>query len=385
MAAATMVGPSSTAVRPPGAGNPTPPQAPAVMPSPFVHGAHEHNEPFIDVTTQLDANAHALGPFNVPAYGYFDAVVLLVEATGGVNGAATVATVADAPWTVLQQIQLVDVNGAPLYGPVIDAYRLYLTNKYGAYQWANDPVLSPSFSAVSVGAQGTGNFSFLLRIPVRIVGRDALGALPNQNAASTYKPSFTIAPSTSIYSTPPDTTLPAVRVRGWLEAWSQPLPTTTTGGPQATTPPALGTTQYWSYIAGTPSNPYQLTRVGALIREWIVITRDTNGARVDGLPDPVQIQWDSRILLNEGVLLRRQYMYDRFGYGGGQSAQDVGVYVYDFIHDLTGRAGAELRELYLPTTIATRMEIAGVWRNATTNVEVLTNDVAPTADIAVGV
>lgn len=383
MATATMVGPASTAQGPARAGGPPVPVAPP--PSPFVHGSHEHNEPFIDVSQIIDANTHAVGPFSVPAYGYFDSIVLLVEASGGVNANAVVAAIADAPWTVLGQPQLTDVNGAPLTGPLIDGYRLYLLNKYGAYSWGCDPVLSPAFSGVSVGAQGTGDFSFLLRIPVRITARDALGALPNQNSASTYHVSFSIAPSANIYTTPPDTTLPTVRVRGWLEAWSQPLPTTTVGGPQATTPPANGTTQYWSYISGNPTNPFQLTRVGALIREWIVCTRDTNGARVDGLPDPVQLQWDSRILLNEGVLLRRQYVYDRFGYGGGQSAQDVGVYVYDFIHDLNGKAGAELRELYLPTTIATRLELTGVWRNATTNVEVLTNDVAPTADIAVGV
>lgn len=358
--------------------------APPPPPTPFTRGAHRHNEgAFNDQSQVVDANLHAKGPIDVPAYGYLRSIVLIVTATGGAHGGNTVAAAADAPWNVLQNVQLVDVNGAPLFGPFTNGYNLYLANKYGAYEWAMDPTLSPFFSNVDTN----GDFQFLLRIPVEITARDGLGSLPNQNAASTYKLSYSVAPSSTLYTTPPATTLPTVRVQCFLEAWSQPLPTDLRGMPQATVPPALGTTQYWSSIVPTISSGQQTVRcerVGNLIRMLLLVVRDNTGARANALfPDPVQILWDTRILYQEARALRQQYVFDAYNYGLGDSAQDAGVFVYQFADDLDGHAGDELRNLYLPTTQATRLEVQGVFGANATTLEIITNDVAPTADIAV--
>jgi hypothetical protein len=115
-------------------------------------------------------------------------------------------------------VALHDVNGAPIVGP-FSGWDLYQAHKWGGYAAFDDPALSPSFSAV--GASG-GNFSFLLRVPVEIGNRDALGALPNMNASSTYKLRLALAPSNRIYTTPPGTTLPTVRFRVWAECWAPP-------------------------------------------------------------------------------------------------------------------------------------------------------------------
>lgn len=385
MASAATATPATTAQPAAGAKPPTPPP----VLTPFTRGAREHTEgTFVDSTVQLDSSSHDLGPFDVPTYGYFASVAILVEATGGADSGETVAFAGDAPWNVFRSIALTDVNGANLNGP-FGGFDLYLANKYGAYLGQNDPTLSPAFSAIA-GASASGNFSFLLRIPVQISQRDTLGALANQNAASPYKLQLTINAASSIYSTPPDT-LPAVRVRAFLEAWSQPPTVDAMGNPQAVTPPALGTTQFWTkqnQVVVPGQQTVRISRVGNLLRMILFVVRDDNGARIpgnagNGFPDPAQILWDTRTLLNDAERLRQQYVADRYGYGLGQSAQDDGVYVYDFVHDLNGAAHGETRNLYLPTTQATRLELNGVFGSDAASVDMLVNDVAPAAPIAV--
>jgi hypothetical protein len=360
----------------------------AVRTVPFTRAAKEHIEPFVDVSQLIDTNTHALGPFDVPAYGYLRHIVLLLEATGGV-ASVTVTAAEDAPFIAISDLQLADVNGAPIFGPV-SGYDLYLANKYGGYHFGADPRQWFSFSNVATGASASGNFTFSVKIPVEVNVRDAIGAIANQNASSTYKLKLTINSQTNIYGTAPNTTLPTVRVRAFLEAWSQPPATDLRGNPQATTPPAHGTSQYWSKFTPTPAsgnNTIRLTRVGNYIREVIFVNRKTSsGLRSDGetdFPDPAQIFWDTRLLHNYTKKIWRDTLTRRTGYinaietAGGL---DNGVFVYDWIHEFDGKMGHELRDGWLPTVQSTRLEIQGSWGNAD-KMDVLTNDVAPAGEV----
>lgn len=357
--------------------------APPPVLAPFTRAAHEHVEPFYDTSLLMDGNSHVAGPVSIPAYGFLRSVLVLVTGTGGVKGGNTVAAAADAPWNVINQIQLTDVNGSPLFGPT-GGYNWMLANLFGSYAFNQAPADSSFFSNFDVN----GNFAFLLRIPVEITARDALGSLPNQNAASTYKVTYTRAASTDVFTTPPATTLPTVRVRMFLEAWTQPNPVDVRGMPQATVPPAMGTTQFWTetinpYGTGFQTAPFP--RVGNLIRQLVLTTRKaSDNSRVNEVVAgaSMQLQWDGRILINEIPEIRKNYMNERFGFGTGQEPELTGVYVYDFIHDLMGKGGDELRDLYLPTTQATRLELVTTFTEPI-NLSILTNDVAPTAEIAV--
>lgn len=366
---------------------PTNSQTPNTGPlAPFTRAAREHTEPFFDTSTLMTAAAQNVGPIDVPAYGFLRHIWLLVTTSGG-SGAGVVAR-EDAPYNALSNVQLTDVNGAPIVGP-IDGYDLFLINKYGAYTFQCDPVNNPVFSAVAASG---GNFAFAMRIPVEIAQRDALGSLPNQNAASTYKVLYNVSASGTVYSTPPGTTLPTVRVRMWAECWTQPSATDLRGMAQATVPPALGTTQFWSRtikVTASGNNVVQFPRVGNLIRTLILVNRDTTPVRsTTNFPDPVQLQLDGRVLLNEGRDLFRTYMTERYDYAGssGSSAAavqlDTGVMVWDFTHDLDYKPGNELRDLYIPTTQATRLELVGSFGAAGT-LSILTNDVAPAGDVFV--
>lgn len=360
-------------------------KAPAAAPQPFTRAAREHIEPMLDVSNPLTATSTALGPYDVPAYGYMRGIWLYVTASGG-SGTATVAATEDSPWNIISEISLLDVNGAPLFGPV-GGYDMYLINKWGGYN-LGDPRQSPLNQDVVTGANASGNWGFLLYCPVELSQRDGLGSLPNANAASTFKVRITLAPSSSVYSTAP-TNLPTIRVRAWLDAWTQPNATDLKGNANSTQPPAMGTTSYWSKTTLNLGSGFQtprLTRVGSYIRDLIFIYRDTGGSRANGagfFPQDVSMYWDSKNLKTHSRDLWRHQMARRSGFVGTAGAAgglDTAVWVEDFMHEFDGRIGNELRDGWLGTVQSTRLEISGQFTGAGT-LTVITNDVAPAGQI----
>lgn len=378
--------PTGAALAPPAAGpsSKNQPQGPMV---PFTRAAKEHIEPIFDFNQIITANTISLGPFDVPAYGYLRQIVLLLEATGGVS-AVTTAKQEDAPWIAIADLQLADVNGAPIWGPA-SGYDLYLCNKYGGFNFGSDPKQDFSFSDVVVGSNASGNFTIALYIPVEINGRDSVGAIANQNASSTYKVKITQNSSAGIYSTAPSTTLPTIRWRAYLKAWSQPPSADLKGRGQMTVPPAHGTSQYWSKFTPTGaagSNTVRWTRVGNYIREVIFVNRRSASTRANGetdFPDPAQIFWDTRLLHNYTKKIWRDEIKRRTGYTAALEAaggQDNGVFPYDWCHEFDGQIGYELRDGWLQTVQSTRLEIQGSWGNAFA-CDIFTNDVAPAGEV----
>ncbi len=374
----------------PAAAQPKDKQAPALV-VPFTRAAKEHLESFVDDPRQMLTSSIQMGPYDVPAYGYARSLILTVDATGG-SGATTVTKAEDAPWSMIQEVVLMDVNGAPIIGP-FSGYDLYLINKFGGYNpKCPDPKQSPYFSDVATGANASGNFKFLLRVPIEVSARDGLGSLPNQNAASTYKLRVTLAPSTSVYGVAPGTALPSVRVRAHLEAWTQPTATDMRGNSNAQQPPAVGTTSYWSKtIINVPSGQQtiRLPRVGNYIRNMVFVNRAvSDGLRATGagaFPDPAVTMWDTKILESLPKDVWRDYMTRRYDFTGGVEAVrglDNGVFVRDFCHDFDGGVGYELRDGWLPTVQSTRLEIQGSF-GAASVLSVLTNDVSPAGEIFV--
>lgn len=361
----------------------------AVPTVPFIRASAEHIEPTgIDVARQLTGSAQNLGVFDVPAYGYLRSLWILVEATGGVTGTGDEAGTEDAPWNVLKDIALTEPNGAVI-AQFNSGYELFLANKWGGYRPPpfSDPRRFPAYSAINSGTSGTGNFSFALRLPVELSERDALGALPNQNAAATFKLRMNLAAATEVYSVHAGT-LPTVRVRVFLEAWDQPE-ASMAGASNQTTPPAMNTTQFWSSqiynIASSGEQTIRLTRVGNYIRNLIFIYRDASSPdRATGetnWPDPLRLYLDTRPVLNLNKLHWEQLQFERSGYGASGVAdeaalgKDAGVFVMDMTHEFDGALGHENRDLWLPTLGSTRLEVQGNFGAAGT-LTVLTNDVA---------
>lgn len=344
---------------------------------PFVRASLEHVEPFLDTSLSADQAASVAvsgGPIDVPAYGYMRAIVLEVAATGGTGTAAVYKE--DAPWSVIEEIQLYDVNGGQLVGP-LSGYDLYLINKWGGYAANHDPVTAAAYTAPAT----SGNYRFQLRIPVELCRRDALGSLPNMNASSTYKLRLTMSAKASVYSTNP-TGYPTVAFKCWLEAWAPPNAADVAGAPQAVQPPAMGTTQFWtknSPVVPSGAQTVRLVRVGNLIRTLILTFRNTSdGLRSDtNFPDPLQMMWDGRQVFNASRNLLKQYMRERGVVG---VSLDTGVVAVTYSHDFDGKIGDEMRDLWLRTTQSSRLELVGSFGAAGT-LSILTNDVSPNGDV----
>lgn len=347
----------------------------------FTRAAMEHTEPGGHDAT-VSAATFGAGPttvtFDVPAHGYLRRLMLLVEASGGAAGLATVAAAADAPWSFIKSITFKDVNGGNIVGP-ISGYNLFLANKWGGYGYDDNPVNDPNYSAVDTA----GDFTFRLDIPIEAIARDALGALPNLNSASAYKVELVVADDGDVYTTPPDT-LPSVRVRAILDAWSKPSAQDPRGTPQHTSPPFERTTQFWSRsshsISGSGEFSARLPRVGNFIRTLIFVFRDSTDAREgDGFADTVKLTLDGQVIHNEPSAIRRSIMAEQYGYALNAISNgdlDEAVLVYPFSHDFDGKPGGELRDLWLPTVQSSRLEFTLANAGEAGTLEVITNDVS---------
>jgi hypothetical protein len=370
----------------PNPGTLAPPEAPSEKPgrqaaaqaqvaaNPFVRASREVTETFHDRGTQMAAGPVAVDDVEVPPFGFLRNIIISVEATGGAAGAAVVAAREDAPWNVLQDVQLLDTNGRPLVGPVT-GFDLFLKEKWlPGSSFDSNPANLPSFS----GVDANGNFSLELVVPVEVSLRDALGALPNQNASSEYRFGYKIAGSGDVYAVAPAGALPTIRVRCHMEAWAPADPVDPRGVPNMVEPPAVGTTQH--LIKSLPviqagEQRVRFTRVGNMIRGWILVLRNNANPRLRttvDFPELIRLEWDQKNL----AVMRRDYlrnlMRKRSGY-----APDTGVLVIDFAHDLDGRVGNEMRDQWLPTSSATRLELVGNFGANAGALQIITNDVAP--------
>lgn len=336
--------------------------AAAVQMNPFTKASRRKVEPFYDNSQALTASAQTLQQIDVPATGYLRHIVLDVIGSG-----TTGATYNDdAPWNVLDSVQLADVNGQPLV--LLSGYDLYLANLLGGYAFHGDPRDYPGFSS-----SGTG-FRFQLRIPVEIVQRNALGSLPNLNAAMTYKVKITLAPIADVYAS--NGTGATVRIQAHVESWANPLAADVRGVPNSTTPPALGTTQNWSeYVAPITvgQNTIRLPRVGNTIRNLVFVFRDGTGARTDsGLPTELAYFIDGNQWKRNSWSYEVQRIFELYGYGTGD--RPAGVWVTALTDDFDGTPGEEIGDYWLATTGATRLEVQGTW-SAAGSLTVITNDI----------
>lgn len=363
-----------------------------VMPTvPFIRASAKHREPTgIDQTRVLTTSDQDFGVFDIPAYGYVRNLVILVTASGGTGGTPVVALTESGVLAALKNIYLTEPNGAVI-SQFDTGYQLFLANKFGGYGHVlgSDPKADPQYADATTALAG---FSYMLRIPVELNCRDGLGALPNQNAAATFKLRMSLAKVSDIASGTLPSTLPSVRVRVYLEAWDQPE-ISSAGATNQVTPPAMNTTQFWSsqtYNVNAGQNTIRLTRVGNYIRNLIFTQRRAGTSRANGeldlmAADPVYLYLDTRPLDIIEPNNWRNTMYQRSGYGATVGATvpaanaprglENGVRVYDFMHEFDGTYGHENRDLWLPTLGSTRLELQFQAANAGT-LEVLTNDVA---------
>lgn len=335
----------------------------------------------IDASRLIDATSQDF-TFEMTSYGWAKGVWLRVTTTGGAAGLNSAVLAEDGPFNVLANIKVSEPNGRDhLHWP--KGYDGFLANKFGGYwpMFVMDPRSHPDFNAGGTG----GNFVFWLWLPFEISERSGLGSQSNMDDSGQIKVAFTIQAASQIWSTQPDTK-PTVRVRGYLSAWDPTVPGSS-GMTNMTTPPAPGTTQYWSVQSGITVNAgegdVRIRRKGNHFRSIIMTLRRAGTSRANGESDwPAETRWVvdefTKLFLDNNLWLLR--MYNRTGMGGAGVSADTargkenGVRALFWNTDFDGSIGRELRKLWLPSSGTTSLRIEGNFGTAGT-MTVMVNDV----------
>lgn len=368
-------------------------QAPPPM-RPFRVGVQSHEEINYDQSLTQSASTQDYPAFELPPQGFLRGVWLMFQGTASTN-AATVAYTAgqlDAPWNIIDTIELDDTNSKPLIGPFGGA-DLYFINKYGGYMYGQDPKKFPGYAADS-GAGGTITITFLLRVPVELVARDALGALPNKSGTNKFRIKTRLATISTVFGTAPTNAM-VCRLRYVPENWWEPDEQDLKGRPLRQSPPASQTTQYWTkgnYALNSGDQRVQIQQgLGYLLRNIIFINRTTGDLRSSAqdafFPDPATIQFEANTLFDRPRLLWQHYIYRTWNLvvavatsdvvaatGGG--GRDYCVYPLSLCDDFGLMPGQEVRRGYLATSDGSRLEFRGSQGGAA-NFNVLVNYVAP--------
>jgi hypothetical protein len=366
---------------------------------PFARASKWHIEQS-NVQTVTGSGSSQVFNFPVASYGYLSAVLVTVVSSGGNLTAAT--GFEDAPWSVLQNVLLQDVNGVPIWQ--LSGYHSYLAAKYGGYRlFPPDGIAAGtaggnlnennSFAFTNVvtsGAAGVaGQFKFILPIFLEF-GLDGLGCLPNMDASARYNLQLTVAGYTSVNATtgplytaitgttPPTTLTITIEIL----ARSQPPAQDMFGNMNSVSPPAVGTVQYWTTQTASGmangANTIQLTRVGNLIRHHILVFRNTNGTRTTAesggdVPSLFEFDWDvgQRYVANTATL-RYIMAYAVFGF-------DVpnGVLALPDTTDPDKIAISEYGDEWLGTVGATKFTLRFTTTTGSGSLTILTNDIVP--------
>lgn len=312
--------------------------------------------------------------FQVPTYGYLSSIFLTTTGASG-SGSTTVTASADAPWDVYSNVLFTDVNGTPIVN--LDGYALYLAMTFGGYRNYRYDQSTFGFSAVATGANASGNWKNKWEIPVEFA-TDGLGCLPNMDASGQYRVNLTYNAPSVFYGTAP-TNVPSITTLLELNARNRPAASDMYGSPQATQPPASGTVQYWTsqtFNVVVGQNTLQLSRVGNLIRNHILVFRDSGGSRANAdstgvTPTVIEFDWNAGIRYKMNIDTQREINYLTYGWDAV-----AGVVVFPNTLDPEAIAGHEYGQQWMSTVGSTLLKLQFV-SSAAGTLQVITNDIVP--------
>lgn len=354
-----------------------------ILRRPFVAGTRTVDKSTYDESKALTASTQDLRTYECDPNGFLGGAYILVEATGGTSTAALTIN-ADAPFIVLDTITFNDTNNKPIVGPMT-GYDLYIANKYGGYAFSDDAKESPVYATpVTASGNGSGNFTFVLRLPVEIVHRDGLGALPNKSSSATFDISMRLSALTTVLGA--GQTGLTVRVRIQQYGWMDPNATDLKGNPVNQNPPGVQTTQYWAkqtYTMASGAFNQRLQGIDSLVRNLVFILYD-DASRTTGdadFADPFTFQYETSLPVQRIKTVWRHMIGESFGYRNAvetAGGRDYATYPLWYNQDFGAKPGWETRLGYLPVTSATTLNISGTWGGSGTKVlVVLVNKVVP--------
>jgi hypothetical protein len=239
------------------------------------------------------------------------------------NAVATVTATENYPFNILGNIELDDVNNEAIFGP-FDTYTAMLTNKYGGYGFSEDPATAATYYRVALTSTNAaaGSAHFNLWIPLEIVRRDPIGPVASVNNTAALTLKMTTNSQSSLFSAAP-TSPPTVRIRGTQKFYWEPKRSDKAGREINGSPPAAGTTQYWTQgnlvLSGGTNNTQINTALGYPWRNYLFMLVRSAGTRANGeldWPDPlIGLKFEANMLYSQyQKVLWNQQMARDYGY-----------------------------------------------------------------------
>lgn len=354
--------------------------APQARPYPFPVGVYDSGTQDYDASTPMLTTPFQMPLWNISPTGWLRGLWFSFLMTTSAN-AATVAFNADpinGGFSGVQKVILYDLGGEVVVS--LAGYEWLVMNKFGGYFTVGDPRADLTFSQTAGSGATGGSFHVMLYLPLEVVARDGLGVVQNESKPG-WKIELWMDSSAQTYTTPP-TTLGTMRVRGFVDSYTEPAAMAPNGRPFAQTPPLPGTLQYWksenqSLPAGNAR--YDLTNgIGFPIRNIIYYGRDAGNstrATADGnWPDPATVLFGNINYFTRSKNLWISKFSKAFSFaqvGTINPAADTaegrenGVYPVWFTQDMTSAPGAELRFRYLDTQVNSLVRLTGSFGAAT--------------------
>jgi len=336
----------------------------------FIRGSGEGRYTFEVQSGLVLGAAQDIGPIDVKAYDYMRSILLKVETTTAGAGTVTAVGSKDYPFNIISYLRVKQPNGQTMYS-VSNGHHAAMIHKYGLVRppISSDVRGDPEFVATA-GTAPTVTFG--IRIPFELDLRDALGALPNKDAAAPFTLELGLNSTSTIFSTAPQTA-PTIKITPILEAYDQP-PETLDGKQVATTPPNMNTLQRWTEQSITMVSgafDARVRKLGNYVRELLFISKNSSGVRIvtpvassgyatsTGWSDPVQIVLDEDVKDNIPLWLWERDIWEIWGYGGllgsgtvpandAAYGQDDGVFPYQYCVSRDNPTVEEVAK-YLPT------------------------------------
>lgn len=387
---------TQTQQAPAGGGNPASGGAPAQQAPqavvPFVRGSGKGKYKFFSKSgVVLTTASQDLGPIDVKAYDYMRAILVTVTSTAA--GGASGVVQPDGPFNLLTNIAVKQPNGQTMYQTSNGIHAAYI-QKYGygrGIGQENDPRTDPNF------VYTTTNATFAFRIPFELDLRDALGALPNKDAAAPFTLELTLNTLSNVFGAIASS--PTFTVEAWLEAYDQP-PANLNGQAVQTTPPNMNTLQRWTeqnITMSTGQFDARVRKLGNYVRMLLPVMKNSSNVRIGGMgsqvtnwADPVQIVLDEDVKDNKSMADWFRQTWENYGFGvlapgGGVIAFDAAggfdTGVYPIVYCTDQRDETENVNFYLPTIESEDYLLRASWGSAVSKLVVLVCEVLPQGDI----
>jgi hypothetical protein len=229
--------------------------------------------------------------------GYAKGYRALFQGSGGVNGGTGPTVSPDAPWNLLQLVQMKDAFGTQLLtGPgYVIGFEVPLYSGQFGIDEMRSPASSPQQTVYNTTASATAlTWNFATYFAFEFA--KAYGCISGANAALLPVLQINMAAQSALFTA----NAPATPM-----TWTETIDSDFYWLPSAPVdPPGLGTTCQFIYQPSNPTIPsqasqlVQLPRLGGYLTVLILELRDSTGARVDAWPSRPKILVDGVPLID---------------------------------------------------------------------------------------